>query len=275
MKQNIVRKVVITFLGLSAVWLFEGCGSNSKVDGGIGRTGESGLSITPEIRAQGTSECVEKFIIHGVDGNGNPIPDLSVKSNIVVNVKAQGSGVIKTESPIRFEDPVMNFNIRGVGLGDKLMIIPTANRHDPSYLGDWKVHAASGGSLTLENAAYNLETTDSLFYVVGNEKKFVESIYATETKTVKDGNKTKTITRNTAIPAHAYGVAHIRNNEQNVTSVDDGFAYITVDYDVELSGQQFVLGVHMDGYRVGTAYVGCFPACGSLADRNLTFSNCQ
>jgi len=234
---------------LLSLSLLSGCGSNDKPDGNVVTDGEASMSILLEGRVEldQTRGCQKLFVVHAVDGNGNPIPGLNVNANIIVNAKAigNGTGTIQTTAPITLADHSKNFNTDKVVPGDKLIILPTAARHHTSYLGDWDINKVEGGTLTLMGVAYNLETTDQINYVVGNE-----SVY---------------------VPRYGIAVAHVEKPDSNGTSKvtnDDGYAYFDVIYDPALIGHSVVVGAHSgDGYRMGAAVSGILPDC-MQADTN-------
>ena len=230
-------------LGYTAVLvsalLMVGCGSNDKPDGNPVTSGDAGMSITP-VKVEYSLEkgCKMLFRAHAVEGNGNPIPGLGVGANVVINAKASGTGIglIETTTPISFVDNRLSFNAHRVVRNDKLIILPSATRHDTSYIGDWTVYQVDGSRVTLSGAAYNLETTDQLSYVIGNETAYVGTT----------------------------AVAHVESVENNGTTVTDekGYAYFYVIYDTELVGQPYVVGAHTgDGYRMGAAWAEKFPNC--------------
>jgi len=240
-------------LGYTAVLvsalLMVGCGSNDKPDGNPVTSGDAGMSITPvEVEYSPEKGCKMLFRAHAVEGNGNPIPGLGVGANVVINAKASGTGIglIETTAPISFVDNRLSFNAHRVVPNDKLIILPSAARHDTSYIGDWTVYQVDGSRVTLSGAAYNLETTDQLSYVIGNETAYVGTT----------------------------AVAHVESVENNGTTVTDekGYAYFYVIYDTELVGHTYVVGAHTgDGYRMGAAWSEQFPNCVEIPnDGNTT-----
>lgn len=226
--------------------LMAGCGSNDKPDGNPVTSGDAGMSITPvEVEYSPEKGCKMLFRAHAVEGNGNPIPGLGVGASVVINTKASGTGIgmIETTAPISFVDNRLSFNAHKVARNDKLIILPSAARHDTSYIGDWTVYQVDGSRVTLAGAAYNLETTDQLSYVIGNETAYVGTT----------------------------AVAHVESVENNGTTLTDekGYAYFYVIYDTELIGQPYVVGAHTgDGYRMGAAWAEPFPSCISIPNDN-------
>jgi len=244
-----MKKQTLLYSGgaLLSLFLLTGCGSNDKADGNIVTNGEASMSIELEGRVEldTTRGCQKLFVVHAIDGNGNPIPGLHVSANVIVNSKAVGNatGTIQTTAPITLADIGKNFNTDNVVPGDKLIILPTSARHHTSYLGDWEISKAEGGTLSLVGPAYNLETTDQLSYVVGNG-----SVY---------------------VPGYGIGVVHVEQPDTNGTTStnDDGYAYFDVIYDLSLIGHSVVVGAHSgDGYRLGAAVQGFLPDCIATED---------
>lgn len=225
---------------VSAIALLSGCGSNSKPDGGIGATGQATISVSPYTSPAplDIGGCVQVFVVHGIDDNGVPIPELHVKSSLIVQPKVFGyNGVIRTEDAVKFSDDTQNFSAAGVVRGDTLIIAPTPARSHPSYVGDWHVYAVNGSTLTLQDQAYNIEPTDQLRYYVGDERAYAQG---------------------------ALAVAHIDTLDDNGTVVtEDGYTYFAVVYDDALGVENvpYVVGAHIDGYRVGNTYEGRFVSC--------------
>ena len=248
------KNIIYGFVFISIAVLITACGSNSKSDSNGGTSGDSSMSILMEgiVKLDITRGCEKLFVVHAVDGNGNAIPNLNVNASIIVKNKASGSstGTIQTTEPITFLDGSYNFNNKSVIPGDKIIILPTANRHDASYAGDWDIHKVEGAALTLWGAAYNLETTDQLNYVVGNDSTYISG-YGT-------------------------AVAHVEKDDTNGTTVtnSDGHAYFKVVYDPSLIGHTMVVGAHTSSdYRIGAAIIGRLPDCMASADSNTSSSD--
>ena len=247
MKKNIIYSLVC----VSTAVLITACGSNDKADGSAGTNIDASMSILMEgiVRLDKTRGCEKLFVVHAVDGNGNPIPNLNVDASIIINNKASGDsvGMLQTTEPITFLDNRYNFNTENVVPGDRVIILPTLDRHDATYTGDWNIHEVQGSSLMLWNAAYNLETTDKLSYIVGND-----SIY---------------------VPGYGTAVAHVEKDDTNGTTGtnSDGYAYFKVVYDLSLIGYPMAVGAHTStDYRIGAAIIGKLPDCVSSVDTNTT-----
>ena len=229
---------------LMSVLILAGCGSNDKVDGNVVTRGDAGMSISPvDVYYDPAKGCRMLFRAHAVEGDGSPISGLHIGASVVINAKVSGTdiGLMETTAPISFVDNRISFNAYHVVPNDKLIILPSALRHDTSYIGDWTIYQVDGSRVTLSGAAYNLETTNQLSYVIGNETAYIGTTV----------------------------VAHIENVENNGTTLtnEKGYAYFDVVYDPDLEGQPYVIGAHTgDGYRMGAAASGQFPSCTGSAE---------
>lgn len=248
MKKNIIYSLIATL----TVVLFVACGTNNKNGNAIASSNASmSILLEGEVKFDTTRGCEKLFVVHAIDGNGNPIPGLDVDANIIINNKASGNyiGTMQTTDPISFIDNRVNFNSKNVIPGDKLIISPTANRHDASYLGDWDIYKVEGSRLSILGAAYNLESTDQLSYMIGNE-----SIY---------------------VPGYGIAVAHVEqeSTEGETVTNSDGYAYFKVVYDLSLINHMVAIGAHTkDGYRIGASVSGELPDCTSYDDSNTSAS---
>jgi len=228
---------------LLSVLLLSGCGSDDKADGTVVTDGEASMSILQEgiLELDVERGCVKAYVVHAVDGDGNPIQGLNVNANVIVNAKvARSTGTIQTTAPISFSDAGVSFSAAGVVPGDKLIVLPTTTRHHTSYIGDWDIYKVDGDRVELTGTAYNLETTDQLSYVVGNEAAYVSN--------------------------YGMAVAHVEKSDLNGTTTtdNDGYAYFDVVYDPILGelGYQVTVGAHSgDGYRMGAAVVDRLDDC--------------
>ena len=250
-----MKKTILSTLFVSlSLLLITACGSNTKPDGGALSSSESGTSLSiscyedngeytdgedPE-NGETSSGIISKAIcvVHTVDGNGEPISGVTYTPSVVVNVKAasmgkDGTGNILTTEPIGFTDNTVNFSVENVQANDKLIIFPSNGKNDSSYLGNWKVREVSGTTLTLDNIAYNLETTEGLRYVIGNE---------------------------TAYGSYGSGSAHIEYpRNQPIEDDEKGVFVFYVVYDPALSGAEIYIGASTSGNRVGAAVAYIIP----------------
>ena len=229
------------FYGLSVVFftfILSACGTNSKSDSGNVIPSENGASasivcfkiIDEEL---GPDKYKAHCYVHTVDANSNPINGLEYTVSVVANVKALNfeAGTIITTEPITFSDDSQTFVQSGIKKTDTLIVLPTESTTDVSYLGNWQIASVnSNTNLTLVERAFNLETTEGLSYVIGNETKYTYGLT---------------------------GSAHIEYPEENNTSLttssDDGFFYFTLVFDYALEGETVYLAAYTGENRMGTA----------------------
>jgi len=229
MRKNIMYSFILSVLTL----LLTSCGSNSKADGGsTGATGTVGLSIayiSTEYDAQ--RGFIDHYRAHATDANGKAISGLPLKSSIVNGVKKirnkklqNSTGGIESSTPISFFDNGIDFSNTGVRVGDNLIVIPASGKTNPSYLGDWTINKVNT-QLTLSEGSFNLENTDGLTYIIGNEQRYL-------------GNA----------GSGRIATAHIETPKSDTTDAD-GFSYFDVVYDPVLGRHTVTLGVHTSGDR--------------------------
>ena len=248
MKKNILSSMII----VSSVVLFTACGSNSKPDGGSGAAGGAyGLSIsymsTNYAEAKGFTD---HYRVHAADSSGKPVSGLSLDVSIVNGVKEiRGrklqiqSGGIQSSTPITFYDDNVNFAATNVATGDNLIVIPSSGKTDNSYLGDWGIQSV-GSQLGLRGGSFNLENTDGLTYIVGNEQRFLGA------------------------GRGRIAIAHIEKVDNQTNT--DGFSYFDVVYDTALGGHTVTLGVHtasgerLSGAKIAGLRGGTFFATSSV-----------
>lgn len=226
MKKNIF------LLGLSAI-LITACGTDTKPNAGDLPPGESGITLSI---ACFESEQIEKAYVahcyvHTVDGNSDPVSGVAYNVSLVNSVKVFGqeTGNILTTDPITFSDYNENFVQNGVKQTDTLIVLPTVDKTDVTYLGNWQVAGVNNNTnLTLAERSFNLETTEELTYVIGSETRYDLGGSAS---------------------------AHIEYLDNNATSGDElGFFYFDVVYDPELKGETIFLGAHTtSANRMGAA----------------------
>jgi hypothetical protein len=232
------KNILYTMLSLASLLVTTGCGTDSKANSGNTPTSTQGKTasivcykiVDEEL---GPDKYKAHCYVHTVDANSDPINDLIYDVSVVMNVKSSstGSGTLLTTSPISFSADNKTFIDDGVRKTDTLIILPTEKRHDISYLGNWQITSVnSNQNLSLKEQAFNLETTDELNYVIGNETLYGPNIS---------------------------GSAHIEYPEGNETVVssssDDGFFYFTLVFDYQLEGQTAYLAAHTGNNRIGTS----------------------
>lgn len=230
MKKNSIYNVMIIVFSV----LLSSCGSNSKSDSGSsGVRGSVGMSIAYESTEYDAQRgFVDHYRVHATDANGNPISGLALKESIVNGVKKirnrklqVTTGSIESSTPINFFDNGVDFSQSGVKAGDNLIIIPSSGKTNPSYLGDWTIRNV-GSSLTLAEGSFNLESTNGLTYIIGNEQRFLGSNGSGRIAT-----------------------AHIETPANGGTTDADGFSYFDVVYDPVLGRHTVTVGVHTAGDR--------------------------
>jgi len=235
----------IFLMGVTALFL-TACGSNSKQNASDAPASSRGVSISmacfedPKTSTESGMALVANCYIHSVDGSSNPVTGLKFNVSLVNNLKfsSLGTGNILTTTPTTFTDDVTIFSNPSLNIAptDNLIILPTATTTCPSYLGNWEIGAVTN-ALTLTNRAINLETTEDLSYVIGNETRYglgtsasAHIIYPEDSKGNNDAGKDSTTETNT-----------------------DGFFYFDIVYDHALRGETIFVGAHTTGNRMGTA----------------------
>jgi len=230
MKKNITYSLILMLVSV----LLSSCGSNSKADGGSsGAVGSVGLSIAYiSTEYDDVRGFIDHYRVHATDANGKPISGLSLEKSIVNGVKEIrntklqiNAGGIESSTPINFFDNGIDFSQTGVRVGDNLIIIPSSGKTDSSYLGDWTIRNV-GSSLTLKEGSFNLENTNGLTYIIGNEQRFLG-----------DSGSGRIAT------------AHIETPSNAVSTDADGFSYFDVVYDPVLGRHTVTVGVHTSGDR--------------------------
>lgn len=224
------RITINSFILAASVLFLTACGSDSKSNPEGLSPSETGttLSIACFENEQVIDVYVAHCYVHAVDGNSNPVSGLTFDVSLVINVKEfhEGTGNIRSTEPITFSDTSVNFSETDVKKTDNLIILPTEETTDVSYLGNWEIGAVNN-DLTLLESAFNLETAEDLTYVIGNETRYTLGSSAT---------------------------AHIEYPKDIVTSeTGDGLFYFDIVYDPSLRGETIFLGAHTSGNRLGTA----------------------
>ncbi len=248
-----MKKTFLTGIVLGTVLLFTGCGSDSKPDGNVPVADQSlTLSLLETVYAgnTGNGTYIARFAVHAVDQSGNPHSNLPLRVSLVNAADSKCyyrgyHGTISTTEPTTFSDYNVDFSKTGTKVGDALIILPTTDRQESTYLGDWKVTKV-GANLELgAEPVYNLETMDELSYVVGDEKCLYRGqITNVHAQAPDDSNSTK-----------------------KTSETDKGLTYFDVVFDESLAGQGVFIGVHVTGMRAGTGGLVILP---SSVDTNTT-----
>lgn len=247
MKNAVTFGISIVFL----ILLMTGCNTSSETERVPPSQQTWTMSIITPLSSVSTGKGthIAHFAVHTLDQNGNPRSNLPIKVALI-NAAARecyfegNYGELRTTNPLSFADPNVNFTTQKIKLNDTLIVLPTAPRQDSSYLGNWKITNIGNVLEFAHDLAYNVETTDLLHYVVGNEKCLLNDIK----------------------------VAHVQypdNNSSTDTSEDKGLSYFDVVYDDALGmpGNNMVyIGVHVDKIRFGTGALIYLP----LVDSNVT-----
>jgi len=249
-----MKKTFLTGIVFGTVILFTGCGSNNKPDGSVPVSEQSmtlSLLQTSYAGATGKGTYIVRYAVHAVDQSGKPHSKLPIRVSVINAADSKcyyrGSlGTISTTEPITFSGYNVDFSKTGTKAGDALVILPTQDRQESTYLGDWKVTKV-GANLELgAEPVYNLETMDELEYVVGDENCF----YRGEMTNV-----------------HAQAPDDTNSSTGKTSEIDKGLTYFDVVYDQTLVGKGVYIGVHVKGMRSGTADFFRLP---SIADGNST-----
>lgn len=233
MKQNIFYSLLV---GTSAL-ILSACGTNSKTDGGVSAANASDIRASISCFYQLDAEPgPEKFIyhcyVHTVDSNSNPINDFTYNVSVLTNIKASNdNGTILTTDPITFSDDKQTFVQSGIQSTDTLIIVPSEEKTDPSYLGNWQISSVNSNSnLSLKERAFNLETTEGLTYYIGNETRY-----------------------DLGGAANAHIEYQGENNTTLNTISDEGKFYFRLHFDHRLADTSVILGAYSGENRIGTA----------------------
>jgi hypothetical protein len=179
---------------------------------------------------------IEHYNVHAADPySREPIVGMDVEFSLINGVTVlngrkvqRGSGTISNGSPITFKDNKANFSTN-VTAADNLIIMPTEGNSEISYMGGWSIDSASK-ELQLNGTYNNIQTTNNLTYIIGNEQRLL-------------GGKDGTIGIET--------VAHVQ--AVDATTDSSGFAYFDIVLDPALGGHTVVVEAHGDenGKRFG------------------------
>lgn len=210
------------------------------------------LSLVYESTTCTDGKFVNKYHVHAVDSASNlPKKDISVDISLVNGVKvnhydsASYSGsLVSAGSQFTFVDTVNDLS--PLAVNDNIIIFPSVDRTDASYLGGWKVtNLIDGDSVEVDGNYTNVLDTDSLSYVAGNENRLLDRDIV---------------------------IAHV---DKLLTNTDEnGFAYFDVVFDPLLAGHTVAIETHGDdnGHRVGISKkIGL--RWGSYFGEEITFAN--
>lgn len=240
-----MKKTFLSGIVLGTALLFTGCGSDSKSDGNVPVADQTlTLSLLETVYGANTGNgtYIVRYAVHAVDQSGNPHSNLPLRFSLVNAADSKCyykgyHGTISTTEPTTFSDYNVDFSKTGTKVGDALIVLPTTDRQESTYLGDWKVTKV-GANLELgAEPVYNLETMDELTYVVGDEK----CLYRGQVTNV-----------------HAQ-VPDDSNSTGTPSELDKGLTYFDVVYDQTLAGRGVYIGAHVSGMRSGTGRLFILP----------------
>ncbi len=194
------------------------------------------------------SKMVNYYAVHAVDEDSQrAIVGMNIKMSLINAVKEINgnkiqnvTGTIESSDPIHFVDNGANFldsalfPSQRVAPHDNLIIFPSEGKIDSSYLGGWKINTVSSNTLTLEGKYPNLENTEDLTYIIGDERRLLG--------------------RNIA-------VADVQQIDLESITDEYGMAYFKVTFDPELAGHTVSLEAHgtdIDNNRVGISRIVTF-----------------
>jgi len=186
------------------------------------------------ISEAGSGKIINRYRVHAVDKKSNqprigiPVTMSLINNAKVIQLNNLGS-IDKNDTLVTFIDTTKNFS--EVEKEDNLIILPTENRLDASYLGGWSVEERQTNTkLKLFESDTNLTTTDKLSYIIGDEVRLV-------------GDK--------------ISVADVVNLNNDTTTDEDGYIIFDVTFDPKLAGHTVTLEAHgdVDGQRVGVSQI--------------------
>ena len=189
------------------------------------------------------SECDVKkgqighYHVHAVDRKSNlPVVGIPISFSLVNGVIEfngdkvhKASGTINNTKPIVFKDVNIDYGNTNIEVGDNLIIFPSEEKTDVTYLGGWNIDSISN-ILTLGGSYTNLVSENNLTYIIGNEERVLGG---------SNGN-IGTLT-----------VAHVETVESETNN--DGYAYFDIISDFMLAGHTVSVEAHGDenGKRIG------------------------
>jgi len=193
------------------------------------------------IAEEGSGKIINRYRVHAVDKKSNqPRVGIPVSMSLISNKKLvhlDGTGSIENnnstivfrDSTITVKDKSNNFTNLSIKDEDNLIILPTKERLDASYLGGWTIKTVSDNNLTFKESDVNL-TENNLSYVIGNEVRLVGGQIA---------------------------VADVVNVNNDTTTDENGYIIFDVTFDPKLAGHTVTLEAHgdIDGKRVGVSQI--------------------
>ncbi len=183
------------------------------------------------------SKLINYYAVHAVNEDGNrPIIGIPITMTLINGVKKLGSSVIKVGSgaiqggdTIQFSDASINFVNAKIESRDKLIVIPSEGKLDPSYLGGWNIDAVNEHSLNLNGMYSNIKNETRLSYLIGNERRLLGRNIVT---------------------------ADVQAIDLESITDEYGMAYFKVTYDPELVGHTITLEAHSKNEtRVGISRI--------------------
>lgn len=184
------------------------------------------------------SKIINYYAVHAVNEDGNrPIVGVPISMSLINNAKEissgvklkTGSGAIKSGDPVQFNDTSVNFLTAGIESRDKLIIIPSEGRTDPSYLGGWNINEVHDHSLDVAGLYTNIKDQGGLSYLIGNERRLLGRNIVT---------------------------ADVQEIDLESITDEYGMAYFKVTYDPELVGHTITLEAHTESdMRVGVSKI--------------------
>jgi len=183
------------------------------------------------------SKLINYYAVHAVNEDGNrPVIGLPITMTLINGVKKLngnrlkvGTGAIKEGEHIQFMDTSVNFVNADIEDSDKLIIIPSEGKIDPSYLGGWNIDAVYEHTLDLNGMYSNIKEEERLSYLIGNERRLLG--------------------RNIV-------VADVQAIDLESITDEYGMAYFKVTYDPEMVGHTITLEAHTKNEkRVGISRI--------------------
>jgi len=207
-------------------------------DGGNGRATTLSINYMTST-CDATKGLIGHYNVHAVDERSNsPVVGMDVEFSLINSVKKikgvavqRGSGNIKNSASLTFADSRLSFVNEDITVNDNLIILPTQDASEIPYLGGWNINDV-GKELTLFGNYNNIDDTNNLTYIIGNEKRLLGG----------ENGSAGTLTA-----AHVMVINGITDSK--------GFAYFDLVFDSKLAGHTVVLEAHGDenGKRYGIA----------------------